>query len=180
MSHLGTAAFVIAVAASGVLSCAGAREGGPLPATSAISVEVAVPAGQAITWGMPIPESQQEGELIAVELLGRTNLEIAGIAGCIGWTMESDGTRTHCAPVTADGWPPNDVAIEAISGLALPVDTDQALGILVGIRRVDEGAIGTVDAVKVSYVSGGVAYFIVEPWSMTLRPVNEPALLDDT
>jgi hypothetical protein len=162
--------LAVAVTAVGLFAsgCLGDVVGAPVPMTAAIHVEYPAPAAEASTWGMPLPTSDRPATLRAVELVGVANLEVLGIAACSGWTAHSDGSRNHCAPGTARGWPPDGVETLSVAGLALPIDPEgDAAGIVIGLRRTGSGD-GRVEAVRLVYESGGLTYAIVQPWSVTL------------
>jgi hypothetical protein len=138
-----------------------------MPVTANVSVNYPAHPGITTTWGMPAP-SGAEGRLTSVELLGVANLEIVGVLGCASWTSHPDGSRIHCAPTTANGWPPAGVTALPVEGLALPGNPDQATGILVGVRRLTSESPGSIAAVRLWYESGGRTYQVVQPWSLTL------------
>jgi hypothetical protein len=146
-----------------------ARGTGPMPVTLAYAVKYPLQLHETMTWGMPLPAlppPSGEGFVLRIEPIGIEGLEVIGVLACDGSTVQPDGSRLHCAPGTALGWPPVGVSTHPVEGIAL--DTDGEAGVLIGVRRLSSNAEGSISAIRISYVVGDIAYEVVQPWSLTL------------
>ena len=109
-----------------------------------------------------------DGVVETVDLVDARGVDVLGIQACVGATLETDGTYTHCAPSNASAWPPSGVALRPVEGAPLPRDPRDPTGILVGLRRQPGFAEGTVRAVRITYSVDTSTYQVVEPWSVRL------------
>jgi hypothetical protein len=168
------AALVVAVATAAIAvnALVGARTyptDGPLQISDAIEVAYPLAAGQATTWGMPLPETSRTPAVVRrIELLGVERLDVLGLFACRGSTVQPDGSYLQCAPVNSDGWPPPGITTYPVDGTELAAEPGGSAGVLVGVRRQSSDLEGRITAVRIIYTAGDVTYEAVEPWSLRL------------
>jgi hypothetical protein len=167
---IGSAVAVVVVAILvAQLAGGGASDSGPLQISGDLQVEYPLPVDTVTTWGVPFPESEMTpAEVTDVQLQEVNNLEVVGIAACVGWQLQPDGSYNHCAPMNSMGWPPSGVSIVPVSGLALGTTARDSPGLLIGVRRLEPNSDGTIGSIRILYRAGRTSYFAIEPWSLRL------------
>lgn len=142
---------------------------GPMQISDAIEIAYPLSAGATSTWGTPIPEVEvSPTAIVDVQLLDVINVEVLGIAACVGGQLQPDGSFNHCAPINAIGWPPEGVSVLPVAGVELGTSPRNSPGLLVGVRRVDASIDGTIGAVRILYRAEGTLYEAIQPWSLRL------------
>jgi hypothetical protein len=115
---------------------------------------------------MPLPfnETAADIRIGSVEPLAPSGLDILGILASHPGPM--DGITS------ARGFPPPGAPTEPIAGAALHVrgSPDEALYILIGVRRQPNAAAGVIEVLRVRYEAGGRLFEVVFPWSLRVVP----------
>jgi hypothetical protein len=138
------------------------RLDGPIqPVGGAAGVEAPLAPGKTGTWAMPLPfnETAADIQIESVDALNPRGLTILGINA--SYPGPSDGI------VFVPGYPPDGVTSEPIENARMSVfGSERAiLQLLIGVQRTGT-APGTIDGLRVRYVSGETRYETVFPWTL--------------
>jgi hypothetical protein len=169
MAALVAAAGSAAIAVNALIGVPSYPTDGPLQISDAIDVAYPLAAGQATSWGMPLPQTSRTPAVVRrIELLGVERLDVLGVLVCRGWTVQPDGSYLQCAPVNDNGWPPPGITTYPVDGTELAAEPRGSAGLLIGLRRQSDDLEGRIGAVRIIYTAGDVTYQAVEPWSLRL------------
>jgi hypothetical protein len=154
------AAFAVAgimLVAVGELSGQAYRGDGPLVQEQTWAIEFPLAPGQSGTWGVSLPRNTTSSAITieSVDLLNPAGLEIVGIG--VNDPAVDGGIGT------AYGFPPAGATLAEPMGAVIPPNASADLQVLVGVRLVEPGKDGTIDALRVRYRHQGVRYEVLIP-----------------
>lgn len=101
--------------------------------------------------------------VVRVEPIRLAGLRVLGMGVC-------DHHETGCSIVNAGGWPLPGVTILPARDAPLTFAAGPAgpWQLLLGVSRDADADVGSIDAIRVTYVAGGATFDVVEPWSLRI------------